>query len=207
MTNNNDQSSGTKGCGIIAILTIITSIITIAVFGLIDLPQILKVLNISEFNNLMTPVSEITSDDFTAPDTNQLSTTSSLVYVNDYVIPGNTNQGIVISIIKSGNYRLEYKSGAYKTNPVDDNSWLTAIYVFQGTNPAWAGRLLSKADANIFADHGLIGSQSEATSLASGDYTQAYFEEGDFLTLLGADFSDSYSDNVGEVTISLFEVK
>lgn len=210
MTINNDLKSGSKGCGrFFTIVGLIASVITIFIFitGWVDIPHILQVLNIGQYFYLVTPTSEPSNHVVLSQPIKQPSSTDSLAYLNDYVIPGNSNQGIVISIPKSGNYRLEYLSGAYKTNPSDENSWLTAIYVFHGTSPVWDGRLLSKADANIFADHGLLGSQSEATSLASGNYTQDYYDVGDFLTLVGADFSDSYSDNSGEVYISLYEVK
>lgn len=134
-------------------------------------------------------------------------TNREIVHVKDLEIPGNTNTGITITIPETGNYRFSYTGGAYRTNPADTNSWLTAIYIFRGNNPVWSGRLFDKASADILADHGLVDSESRASESATGDYIEGNYSAGEVLTLLGADYSDSYLDNKGEVDISLFEIK
>jgi uncharacterized iron-regulated membrane protein len=126
-------------------------------------------------------------------------------------IKGNSNQGIQITIPKTGNYRFEYLDGAYSAYPIgyansDEHPWLTSIVVFPGDSVPWNGETMMTGEqlTSIADTNQIVYTQEEAIDLAKGQYTDTYLTQGQVFTLVAVDSQNAYYDNQGFVDLDWF---
>ena len=125
---------------------------------------------------------------------------------------GNSNAGVQITIPETGVYRFAYRGGAYATyaigvSPSGLKTWLTSVFIFQGSHALWDGRRIR--DENLFlrlADMHYWDTAEEAESAAEGQYVEAQLSQGEVLTLIAVDHYDAYADNPGQVVLEWFLV-
>jgi hypothetical protein len=144
--------------------------------------------------------------------TNNSTITIKYDLLGTLLVPGNSNSGIRITIPESGYYKFSYSGGVYGTYPAENipygvKTWLTAVIIFPGGSSLWDGRRLKTENAYKLADHGFFESANQATAEAQGNYVQNYFYAGESVTLICADYFDSYSDNPGEISVDWFKAQ
>jgi hypothetical protein len=198
----------TIALGILSLLAIGVAIGAIVVFFLFSIGGRPTNVNVGPVE-IEIPTSQL----LTPPTYSQLPTSTpepqgpNVQSLGTIIVFGNSNAGVQIEIPQSGIYRFAYRSGAYATyavgnEPAGVQTWLTAVFIYEGDRATWNGTTIDDTNLLIrLADMKYFSSSDEAEKAAQGQYLEVPLNQGDVLTLIAVDALDAYTDNPGKVFV------
>lgn len=137
--------------------------------------------------------------------------TTTPIFVETMVLPGNTNEGTKFTATQPGFYVFNYVSGSYSVLPVDEippgmDTWRTTFYVFLNRPAEWQTNTLTYYPEYVFGRIHYTSSDAEAEKAAQGQTLTVNLKKGDYLLFVPHDQKPEYSDNPGEVLINVLFV-
>ncbi len=128
-------------------------------------------------------------------------------------VPGNSNEGMLFTASRSGQYIFKYVNGAYSTYPLNRipeglATWLADVRVFKNRSVEWIGNDISEHPEYRIINLGYSFSADEAEAQAK-EYSvpvSISLAQGDTLILVAIDKKDAYNDNPGEVVLEVLFV-